>query len=435
MMHVDRENMRHSERRWVRALPTLLLLVVVLFANCQPQPKGADTGAGYKVRRVDPKVFATHDSTQPNILLSLTDDDPYDLVGGRMVATEDNGQALIWSSICKGLYLYGDSKLTLSDSPEGGGTGADAVGAGTSDNCDVSIRTMPADVSKSGTWFSFSYMDDLELVLVIVGEGTVAVTPVTKLDYELADPERLEYKVITRELDDVQVVTVEQGDGPRFLYTAPDDRIAELRELDDLPAERSWLGLDELPALRLVIHELEPQLELWLEEIWEQAGLDDIQIPELIPLDQLGQLPPADVLSIIVAGEFWYDDRVLDAITLAVEWDALLEKAFGTDRPLDLTRLEESGEEVSVRPELRTVGFDPEAARELMAEAGLPDGFKLILLLPPGEAHRNAVNWMAEELAAIGIEAEIAAAPPGEEREWILEAVQGGQQVLWLRVP
>jgi hypothetical protein len=408
---------------------------VVLFASCQPQPEVAETGPGYKVRRVDPEVFATHDSTQPKILLRLTDNDPYDLVDRRMVATEDNGQALIWSSVCKGLYLYGNSKLTLSETPEGGGTGADAIGAGTSDDCDVSIRTMPADISKSGTWFSFSYMEDLELVLVIVGEGTVTVTPVTKLDYELADPELLEYEVTTRELGDVEVVTVEQGDGPRFLYTAPDDRIAELRELGDLPAERSWLGLDELPALRLVVHELEPQLEPWLEDIWEQAGLDGIQIPELIPLDQLGHLPPANVLSAVVAGELWYDDRVLDAITLAVEWDVLLEKDFGTDRPLGLTRLEESGEEVSVRPELRTVGFDPEAARELMAEAGLPDGFKLILMVTPDEAHRNAASRMVDELAAIGIEAEIAEVPPGEEREWMSEAVQGGQQVLWLRVP
>jgi hypothetical protein len=432
-MHAPGENRWQSGRGRLLVPLALALMVLVLCTGCEPEV--AETGAGYLVRRVDPEVFATHDNTQPDLLLRLTNDDPHDLVGRRMVATEDNGQALIWSSVCKGLYLYGDSKLTLSETPEGGGTGADAVGAGTSNDCDISIRTMPADISKSGTWFSFSYVEDLELVLVIVGEGTVAVTPVTRLDYKLVDPELLAYEVTTRELGDAQEVTVRQGDPPRFLYTAPDDRIADLRKLGDLPAERSWLGLEELPAVRLVVHKLEPQLELWLGDIWEQAGLDSIPVPELPPLDQLGQPSSAGALAAVVAGELWYDDRVLDAITLAVEWDALLEKEFGTDRPLELTRWEASGEEVSVRPELRAAGFDPEAAQELMAEAGFPGGFKLTLITSADEAHRSAAGRMAEELAAIGVKAEVVEVPPGEELAWMSEAVRGGQQVLWLRAP
>ncbi len=432
-MNTSGRKSRKERGDWLRGLVTLLLIGVMSVVGCDPEV--AETGVGYSVRRVDPEVFATHDSAQPNTLLRLTNDDPHSLVGRRMVATEDNGQALIWSNVCKGLYLYGDSKLTLSETPEGGGTGADAVGAGTSNVCDISIRTMPADVSTSGTWFSFSYLEDLELVLVIVGEGTVTVTPVTKLEYELADPELLEYKVTTREPGDAEEVTVKQGDPPRFLYTAPDDRIAELRELGDLPAERSWLGLDELPAVRLVVHELQPELELWLEDIWEQAGLDRIPIPELTPLDQLGQPSPANGLSALVAGELFYDERIVDAITLAVEWDALLEKSLNTDQPLNLARLEESGEEVTIRSELRTLGFDPEAAQELMAEAGFPDGFKLLLIVSPEEDHRNAAGWLADQLGEIGIVVELVDVPSGAERERILEAAKGGQQVLWLSGP
>ena len=428
-MNAKREERRNGNiHRFV--LLAALLLLMVLVAGCDPEV--AETGIGYKVRRVDPDVYATTDKNQPNTLLRLTNDDPHDLEGRRMVSTENNGQALIWSSICKGLYLYGDSKLVLSDTPRGGGTGADAVGAGTSDNCDISIRTMPSDVSTSGTWFSFSYIEHLELVMIFVGEGTVTVTPTTKLDYKLVDPELLEYEVAIRDMGDAKTVTVDQSEAPSFYFTAPDDQLAELGQLGELPADRTWLELDELPALRLTLHEVEPQLEVWLVDIWERARLDALPIPELIPIDELRPPTPGEALSVIVAGEHWYDERLLDAITLAVEWNAVLEGRFNADQPLDLMRLENLEEPMPVRRNLSASDYDPDAARRMIDEAGFGDYLTLVLMVPPDDIYLDAAHFMADQLMSAGVKVDIVDIPLGEEGDHMKEAAYEGLAVIWI---
>ena len=57
-------------------------------------------------------------------------------------------------------------------------------------------------------------------------------------------------------------------------------------------------------------------------------------------------------------------------------------------------------------------GHDPDRARELLAEAGLPDGFTTTLKLPPPSYARRGGEIIAAQLRAVGIEAEI------ENQEW-----------------
>lgn len=51
--------------------------------------------------------------------------------------------------------------------------------------------------------------------------------------------------------------------------------------------------------------------------------------------------------------------------------------------------------------------YDPERAKELLAEAGYPDGFEATMLTPNLQPWRRGGEWLAEELGKIGIDAEL----------------------------
>nr|WP_281953626.1 ABC transporter substrate-binding protein [Pseudophaeobacter arcticus] len=55
----------------------------------------------------------------------------------------------------------------------------------------------------------------------------------------------------------------------------------------------------------------------------------------------------------------------------------------------------------------KAISFDPEKAKALLAEAGLPDGFETTLHLPPPSYARRGGEIIAAQLAQVGIKAEI----------------------------
>jgi len=66
--------------------------------------------------------------------------------------------------------------------------------------------------------------------------------------------------------------------------------------------------------------------------------------------------------------------------------------------------------------------YDPEKARALLAEAGLPDGFTTTLKLPPPSYARRGGEIIAAQLAAVGITAEISNL---EWAQWLEEVFKG----------
>jgi peptide/nickel transport system substrate-binding protein len=58
-------------------------------------------------------------------------------------------------------------------------------------------------------------------------------------------------------------------------------------------------------------------------------------------------------------------------------------------------------------PDSENIGYDPEKAKQYLADAGYPDGFKTKIIAMPGFADRDAVVIMQSQLDEIGIEAEL----------------------------
>ena len=69
-----------------------------------------------------------------------------------------------------------------------------------------------------------------------------------------------------------------------------------------------------------------------------------------------------------------------------------------------------------------TSAHDPERARELLAEAGLPDGFETTLTLPPPSYARRGGEIAAAQLREVGIDAQIETV---EWAQWLEEAFTG----------
>jgi peptide/nickel transport system substrate-binding protein len=109
-----------------------------------------------------------------------------------------------------------------------------------------------------------------------------------------------------------------------------------------------------------------------------------------------------------------FDDvRVRRAIMMAIDWQGMGESVRGRFNPTSLLRPDVS-EAALTEDELAEVRpHDPEQARELLDEAGVPEGFSLELLVQQlSEADVREAEWMAADLADVGITAEISVVDP-----------------------
>ena len=330
-------------------------------------------------------------------LSPLTDNAFHSLPDGHLVRTDASGEALLQSTFegttCR-IYLFFNGGLRKAGCPGSTFAGSSttcleersAVYRGCSRHV---IMTPSGEAQVVGSWVWVTYLPDRQLTLVAVLEGKVLFRPVLEFD--------------SREMGDAIPVGAQE-----FLYTAPD---AMLEELAGLPT-RTALPLDQLPPLIDVLG-----LDPWAERARDRADQDDVLFPE-----------PREELFLQGGGGALENEAVQQAVLRAVPWTELTEELFPSqDAPVAAAL---PGVE-SV--DARTVEQNPDMARQLLARAGFPNGFGLVLLYAPDDGQIAAMaDVIVESLREVGIQVKSGAVPAAEAPDVMREIVLGGDAALWL---
>ena len=115
------------------------------------------------------------------------------------------------------------------------------------------------------------------------------------------------------------------------------------------------------------------------------------------------------------------DPLVREAVALAIDRQAIIDGAmFGQGTPIGTHFAPHNPDYLDL---LDLSPHDPDRARDLLAEAGLPDGFATTLKLPPPSYARRGGEIIASQLREVGIEADIQNI---EWAQWIEEVFTNG---------
>jgi peptide/nickel transport system substrate-binding protein len=184
---------------------------------------------------------------------------------------------------------------------------------------------------------------------------------------------------------------------------------------DDHLTLEAWDGYwGTKPAIKTVAFRVVPEVGTRMAEL-ETGGVD---IAVDIPPDQLARvdrMSTAEVKRVATGRRVFVgfrndsapftDVRVRQAINYAVNWDAI-----------KTSLLSNSGERLSSivvppnnNPDVKSYPYDPETAKQLLAQAGLADGFSTVLATPAGRYIRDKDISLAiaADLAKVGIKAEV----------------------------
>ena len=197
------------------------------------------------------------------------------------------------------------------------------------------------------------------------------------------------------------------GTGPyKFVEYTPDDRVVLERN------EEYW---GEKPDFKRVIFRIIPEAAVRLAEL--EAG--NIDLIEKVPVDKadtLERMPNVHPASIASGRRVFLqvtqepgtplaDTRVRQALQYAIDVDTIIETLLGGMT----SRMATYPNPPNAHPDLKPYPYDPEKARELLAEAGYPDGFEVSLWTTSGRLTKDVeiAQAIATYLADVGIEAEV----------------------------
>ena len=171
----------------------------------------------------------------------------------------------------------------------------------------------------------------------------------------------------------------------------------------------------DVPAIESFTVRVIPDAQTGLAAL--QAGEVDLVL-DILP-EQVDLVPQ---VASVHATEFSYiafntykeelsDPAVRIAMNLAVDKELLAETVYsGFARPNQAQHL--TPESLGFNDEVEAYPYDPEGAREMLAEAGYPDGFAVTLNVPIGRYlyGEETVQLVAQQLGDIGLDVEV--------REW-----------------
>ena len=125
------------------------------------------------------------------------------------------------------------------------------------------------------------------------------------------------------------------------------------------------------------------------------------------------------------AAEPFNNEKVRQALCYAVDKQQIIDVAFdGYGSPIG-SSMYPAFQKYFVEDLTDYYPYDPERARELLAEAGYPDGFSMTITVPSNyQPHIDTATVLVEQLKAVGITAEI---QPVEWGAWLSE-VYGNRQ-------
>lgn len=210
--------------------------------------------------------------------------------------------------------------------------------------------------------------------------------------------------------DDFQTAPVCAGAYQLHEYDRSNNTI-ELRRFDAY-----WNS--EFPKIGRVVYRVVPEstvriagLETGAADFIGDLPVDDVARLEANPNLQVIAQPGSTFLGLFVyqTVEPWNDKRVRQAIAYGIDRELMSQVVFGGAFPAANSNLMPFN--VGWSQDLSFYPYDPERARELLAEAGYPDGFETFLQMPVTSGLNPAgVRWaefIQQQLDLIGIDMEI----------------------------
>jgi hypothetical protein len=364
-----------------------------------PTPKVGVVQQPSRVMRQTARVWAGESGASP--LPQLNDNLWHSFPARSLVTTDASGEAAVDISGCMLIYVFQNSQLLKAACPKSDYSGGNATCsiAGTSvfnNTCstEVVIQTPSADLTLEGTYLSVTYNRAAQTTTVLVFSGAVKARPILDADTgKRGEP-----------------VTINKNN---FWFTTTDANLPALQG----SGVRKVLPIKELAPLNGIL-----DVDPWLDEIKERSETDKVSLPDLSPVR-----PESQNLALLMGGGPLRNDRVQEAVLMAVPWAELAKATFPRQT-------------VSIKTELRNeridalaVKYDIESAYALLHQANLSDGFEVILFYAKTDDRLSVLaKRMVEPLDRVGIRAELAPVAPADALPHIQDLVRSGRAVLYL---
>jgi peptide/nickel transport system substrate-binding protein len=191
-------------------------------------------------------------------------------------------------------------------------------------------------------------------------------------------------------------------------------RFVEWQKDDHLTLE-AWDGYwGQKPAIKTVVFRVIPEVSSRIAEL-ETGGID---IADLIPPDQVDRVQSigtADVRSVQTGSRAYLvyrsdtapftDARVRQALNYAINWDVIKKSLLkdAGDRLAGIVVAPNSN------PDVKPYLYDPDKARQLLADAGQAGGFQTSLTVPCGRYVRDKdiAQALSADLSKVGVQTDV----------------------------